>query len=121
VCPVAEKEILENRESNQAVVRPGNENFSLGARARGANARAPLGGDPTILPNVGRSLSNDIFSVGLGLPTIWVPHSYPGCSQHAPNEHLPLSLAREALRLMAGLYWDLGEPGTPTTRGGDAR
>ena len=29
---------------------------------------------------------------------IWVPHSYPGCSQHAPNEHLPLALAREGLR-----------------------
>jgi acetylornithine deacetylase/succinyl-diaminopimelate desuccinylase-like protein len=69
-----------------------------------------------ILPNVGGSLPNDIFSEGLGLPTIWVPHSYPGCSQHAPNEHLPMSLAREALRLMAGLYWDLGEPGTPATR-----
>jgi acetylornithine deacetylase/succinyl-diaminopimelate desuccinylase-like protein len=67
----------------------------------------------TILPNVGGSLPNDIFSDGLGLPTIWVPHSYPGCSQHAPNEHLPLALARESLRLMAGIYWDLGEPGTP--------
>jgi hypothetical protein len=68
----------------------------------------------TILPNVGGSLPNDIFTEGLGLPTIWVPHSYPGCSQHAPNEHLPLALARESLRLMAGIYWDLGEPGTPT-------
>jgi hypothetical protein len=45
-----------------------------------------------------------------------VPHSYPGCSQHAPNEHLPLPLAREGLRLMAGLYWDLGEEGTPARR-----
>lgn len=66
-----------------------------------------------ILPNVGGSLPNDIFSEGLGLPTIWIPHSYPGCSQHAPNEHLPAALAREGLRLMAGVYWDLGEPGTP--------
>jgi hypothetical protein len=47
------------------------------------------------------------------LPTVWVPHSYRGCSQHAPNEHLPTALAREALGLMAGIYWDLGEPGTP--------
>ncbi len=53
------------------------------------------------------------FAELLGLPTVWVPHSYPGCSQHAPNEHLPCDLARQALRLMAGLYWDLGEPGTP--------
>ena len=68
---------------------------------------------PAVLPNVGGSLPNDIFSEGLGLPTIWVPHSYPGCSQHAPNEHFPTALAREALGIMAGLYWDLGEPGTP--------
>jgi acetylornithine deacetylase/succinyl-diaminopimelate desuccinylase-like protein len=66
-----------------------------------------------ILPNVGGSLPNDIFSEGLGLPTIWLPHSYPGCSQHAPNEHILPELSREALRLMAGVYWDLGEPGTP--------
>jgi acetylornithine deacetylase/succinyl-diaminopimelate desuccinylase-like protein len=68
---------------------------------------------PAILPNSGGSLPNDIFSEGLGLPTSWVPHSYLGCSQHAPNEHLPTSIAREGLQLMAGLYWDLGEPGTP--------
>ncbi|BAT59038.1 hypothetical protein GJW-30_1_01567 [Variibacter gotjawalensis] len=66
-----------------------------------------------VLPNLGGSLPNDIFSEVLNLPTVWVPHSYPGCSQHAPNEHLPLSVAREGLRLMAGLYWDMGEPGTP--------
>ena len=71
------------------------------------------GAPPAILPNLGGSLPNDIFSEVLGLPTVWVPHSYPGCSQHAPNEHLPMALAREALQLMAGIYWDLGEPGTP--------
>ena len=49
----------------------------------------------------------------LGLPTVWVPHSYPGCSQHAPNEHLPVAIAREGLAIMAGLYWDLAEPGVP--------
>jgi acetylornithine deacetylase/succinyl-diaminopimelate desuccinylase-like protein len=68
---------------------------------------------PAILPSSGGSLPNDIFADLLGLPTIWVPHSYRGCSQHAPNEHLPISIAREGLQIMAGLYWDLGEPGTP--------
>ena len=67
-----------------------------------------------ILPNLGGSLPNDIFSEILELPTIWVPHSYPGCSQHAPNEHVPKALMREALELMAGLYFDLGEPHLPT-------
>jgi acetylornithine deacetylase/succinyl-diaminopimelate desuccinylase-like protein len=68
---------------------------------------------PAILPSSGGSLPNDIFAELLGLPTIWVPHSYRGCSQHAADEHLPLAIAREGLALMAGLYWDLGEPGTP--------
>jgi acetylornithine deacetylase/succinyl-diaminopimelate desuccinylase-like protein len=81
--------------------------FAAASIARTTNRR------PAVLPNVGGSLPNDIFSEGLGLPTIWVPHSYPGCSQHAPNEHFPTALAREALAIMAGLYWDLGEPGTP--------
>ena len=66
-----------------------------------------------VLPNLGGSLPNDIFTDVLGLRTIWVPHSYPGCSQHAPNEHLPPELLREGLRIMSGLYWDLGDGNTP--------
>ena len=68
---------------------------------------------PVVLPNLGGSLPNDIFSEILELPTVWVPHSYPACSQHAPNEHLPVAIAREGLAMMAGLYWDLAEPGVP--------
>ena len=70
------------------------------------------GGAPAILPNLGGSLPNDIFAEVLGLPTIWVPHSYAGCSQHAPDEHLLGSVARQGLEIMAGLFWDLGDPGT---------
>lgn len=64
--------------------------------------------EPTLLPNLGGSLPNDVFTDDLGLCTIWVPHSYPACAQHAPDEHLLAPLARQALRLMAGLFWDLG-------------
>jgi acetylornithine deacetylase/succinyl-diaminopimelate desuccinylase-like protein len=74
------------------------------------------GKKPAILPNLGGSLPNDIFTDVLGLRTIWVPHSYAGCSQHAPNEHLPPQLLREALSVMTGLYWDLGAGGTPASR-----
>lgn len=69
--------------------------------------------DIAILPNLAGSLPNDVFTEVLGLPTLWVPHSYPACAQHAPNEHLLPAVAREGLRLMGGLYWDLGEPGAP--------
>ncbi|CAD6519984.1 Succinyl-diaminopimelate desuccinylase [Paraburkholderia hiiakae] len=65
-----------------------------------------------ILPNLGGTIPNDAFADVLGLPTIWIPHSYPGCAQHAPNEHMLGTVAREALQLMAGLFWDLGEIGT---------
>jgi acetylornithine deacetylase/succinyl-diaminopimelate desuccinylase-like protein len=68
---------------------------------------------PTTLPNLGGSLPNDVFAELLGLPTLWVPHSYPACAQHAPNEHLLAPVAREGLRIMAGLYWDLGERESP--------
>jgi len=71
--------------------------------------RQTTGKAPAILPNIGGSLPNGVFAEGLGLPTIWVPHSYPGCSQHAPDEHILLSVTEEALGIMAGLYWDLGE------------
>ena len=76
------------------------------------------GRKPTILPNLGGSLPNDSFADVLGLPTIWIPHSYAGCSQHAPDEHLLAPIAREGLGLMAGLFWDLGEPGVGKTANG---
>jgi acetylornithine deacetylase/succinyl-diaminopimelate desuccinylase-like protein len=71
------------------------------------------GKKPALLPNLGGSLPNDVFTDVLGLRTVWVPHSYPGCSQHAPNEHLPPEVLREALAVMTGLYWDLGAGNTP--------
>jgi acetylornithine deacetylase/succinyl-diaminopimelate desuccinylase-like protein len=69
------------------------------------------GSKPAILPNLGGSLPNDIFADVLGLPTVWIPHSYAACSQHAPDEHLLASVARSALRIMTGVFWDLGESG----------
>jgi hypothetical protein len=66
-----------------------------------------------MLPNLGGSLPNDVFTDILGMPTVWVPHSYAACSQHAPNEHLLASVARDGLRLMTGLFWDIGATGKP--------
>jgi acetylornithine deacetylase/succinyl-diaminopimelate desuccinylase-like protein len=76
-----------------------------------ASMARTTGKTPTLLPNLGGSLPNDVFADVLGLPTLWVPHSYAACSQHAPNEHILGSLSREALQIMAGLFWDLAEEG----------
>jgi DNA-binding transcriptional LysR family regulator len=74
-----------------------------------SSMRVTTGKKPALLPNLGGTVPNDVFADTLGLPTLWVPHSYPACSQHAPNEHLLGSVAREALGVMAGIWWDLGE------------
>jgi len=70
-----------------------------------------VGKKPVLLPNLGGTCPNDAFETIIGMPTLWVPHSYPGCSQHAPDEHMLASVTREALQIMAGLFWDLGENG----------
>ena len=75
--------------------------------------RQTSGKEPHILPNLAGSLPNEPFAEILGLPTVWVPHSYRGCSQHAPNEHVLKPLCRDALRLMAGLFWDIGTKVAP--------
>ena len=77
-------------------------------RAR-ASIERTLGRPPQFLPNLGGSLPNDVFTEVLGVPTVWIPHSYASCSQHAPDEHLLAPIVREGLHLMTGLFWDLGE------------
>ncbi len=72
-----------------------------------------IDGPLTVLPNLGGSLPNDVFADILGLPTIWVPHSYASCSQHAPDEHVLAPIMREGLRMMTGVFWDLGEAALP--------
>jgi acetylornithine deacetylase/succinyl-diaminopimelate desuccinylase-like protein len=68
---------------------------------------------PAVIPSMGGSICNDLFTDLLGIPALWIPHSYAGCSQHAPDEHILVPLCRSALRTMAGLYWDLGTSDIP--------
>lgn len=83
------------------------------ARWAADSIQRTCGQKPAILPNLGGSLPNDAFTDILGMPTIWVPHSYGGCSQHAPNEHALETIVEQGLQIMTGLFWDLGENGIP--------
>ncbi len=78
-----------------------------------ASIMETTGKEAMIMPNSGGSLPNDSFANTLGLPTIYIPHSYTGCSQHAPNEHALVPLVREGLAIAAGVFWDLGETRWP--------
>ncbi|MGI9450068.1 MAG: M20 peptidase family dipeptidase, partial [Geminicoccaceae bacterium] len=68
-----------------------------------------VGYPPNLMPNSSGGLPSEIFARNLDLPVIWIPHSYGGCKQHGPDEHLLAPMTREGLAIMTGLFWDLGE------------
>ncbi|HEX2939484.1 MAG TPA: M20 family metallopeptidase [Rhodopila sp.] len=72
-----------------------------------------LGKRVQVIPNSSGGLPGDVFVDYLGVPLVWIPHSYNGCKQHGPDEHLLAEPAREGLAAFTGIWWDLGEPGTP--------
>lgn len=74
------------------------------------SAENSLGQAVHILPNLGGTIPNHCFSDVLNLPTVWLPHSYASCNQHAPDEHLLETIIEQGLKLAAGILWDLGEP-----------
>jgi acetylornithine deacetylase/succinyl-diaminopimelate desuccinylase-like protein len=82
-----------------------------------ASMERTLGKRVQVIPNSSGGLPGDVFVDHLGVPLVWVPHSYNGCKQHGPDEHLLAANAREAIAAFAGIWWDLGEGATPG-RGG---
>ncbi len=69
--------------------------------------RAASGTDAAIEPNLGGTIPNDVFAEVLNLPTVWLPHSYPGCNQHAPNEHALVSILESGYAIMREVFADL--------------
>ncbi|WP_338661906.1 M20/M25/M40 family metallo-hydrolase [Pararoseomonas sp. SCSIO 73927] len=78
-----------------------------------ASMERSLGTRVQVTPNASGGLPGDVFVDLLGTPLVWVPHSYNGCKQHGPDEHVIPAMMREGLAAFAGIWWDLGEPGTP--------
>ncbi len=74
-----------------------------------ASLERTLGRPVQLIPNSGGGLPGDVFVDLLGVPLCWVPHSYNGCRQHGPDEHLLPAVAREGLLAFAGLWWDIGD------------
>ncbi len=67
------------------------------------------GRQPNVIPTNSASGPSELFKAELGVPVMWIPHSYGGCGQHGPDEHGLGALFRDGLGLMAGVFWDLGE------------
>jgi acetylornithine deacetylase/succinyl-diaminopimelate desuccinylase-like protein len=51
-----------------------------------ASMERTAGHAPNIIPNIGASGPSEYFRRTLGTPIMWIPHSYPGCGQHGPDE-----------------------------------
>jgi len=79
-----------------------------------ASMERTLGRHVQVIPNSSGGLPGDVFVDHLGTALIWVPHSYNGCKQHGPDEHLLIAPAREGIAAFAGIWWDLGESATPS-------
>jgi acetylornithine deacetylase/succinyl-diaminopimelate desuccinylase-like protein len=78
-----------------------------------ASMERSLGKRTQVIPNSSGGLPGDVFMDHLGTPLVWIPHSYNGCKQHGPDEHFLRAPAREGIAAFAGIWWDLGESGTP--------
>jgi acetylornithine deacetylase/succinyl-diaminopimelate desuccinylase-like protein len=81
-----------------------------------ASIEETLAAHVQVIPNASGGLPGDVFVDHLGVALVWVPHSYNGCKQHGPDEHYLTGPARQGIAAFAGLWWDLGEPGTPPSR-----
>lgn len=65
-----------------------------------------------VLPNLAGSSPKESITDIFELPTIFVPHSYCGYSQHAPSEDVLNPVCRDALRVMVGIFWHIGDKPT---------
>ncbi|MFC7738222.1 M20/M25/M40 family metallo-hydrolase [Roseomonas sp. GCM10028921] len=74
-----------------------------------ASLQNTAGHAPNLVPNSSGGNPTEVFLSGLGAPVLWIPNGYAGSNQHAPDEHGLPEMLRDGIRLMAGLWWDLGE------------
>jgi acetylornithine deacetylase/succinyl-diaminopimelate desuccinylase-like protein len=78
-----------------------------------ASMEQSLGKRVQVIPNSSGGLPGDVFVDHLHVPLVWIPHSYNGCKQHGPDEHFLRPIGREGIAAYTGIWWDLGETGTP--------
>lgn len=74
-----------------------------------ASMERSLGKHVQVIPNSSGGLPGDVFVDHLGVPLVWIPHSYNGCKQHGPDEHAVPAILREGLLAFTGIWWDLGD------------
>jgi acetylornithine deacetylase/succinyl-diaminopimelate desuccinylase-like protein len=99
-------------------MRPSRTPLDHPAAAAVARALAAVHGvEPLILPALGGSLPDSVFTRTLGVPSLIVPYANADEANHAPNENLRLDLFCRGMVATAAILDELGRtfgPGRPT-------
>jgi acetylornithine deacetylase/succinyl-diaminopimelate desuccinylase-like protein len=69
---------------------------------------AARGEEPLILPVVGGSLPNYVFTKTLGVPAFVVPYANADEANHAPNENIEVELFIKGIKTGAAMLLELG-------------
>jgi acetylornithine deacetylase/succinyl-diaminopimelate desuccinylase-like protein len=77
------------------------------------------GEEPLVVPSLGGSLPDYVFTRILGLPSVTVPYANPDESNHAPNENLEIERYLKGIKICATVLRNVGapEPATAAARG----
>jgi acetylornithine deacetylase/succinyl-diaminopimelate desuccinylase-like protein len=67
------------------------------------------GEEPLIVPSMGGSLPNYVFTKTLGLPTFVVPYANADSANHAPNENLEVELFIKGIKTGAAILARIGQ------------
>ncbi len=72
-------------------------------------ARLGWGDEPILLPSLGGSSPDAVFTKGLGIPSLLVPYGNYDEDNHAPNENLKLECWRKGMRTTAAFLELVGK------------
>jgi acetylornithine deacetylase/succinyl-diaminopimelate desuccinylase-like protein len=63
--------------------------------------REATGSEPCVVPSLGGSLPDYVFTRILGIPSLLVPYANPDQNNHAPNENFELQRFFDGIRICA--------------------
>jgi acetylornithine deacetylase/succinyl-diaminopimelate desuccinylase-like protein len=68
---------------------------------------------PFVVPSLGSTLPNHVFTEILGIASVLLPYANPDQCNHAPNENLVLNRYKDGMRTCAAVLYRLASQGCP--------
>jgi len=79
------------------------------AQAVVRGVRRAYGAEPVVMPSLGGSLPDYVWTRILGVPSVVVPYANPDEDNHAPNENIALDCFFDGIRCAADVLAELGQ------------